>query len=326
MENQKIKLDKKDQKILTELTLNSRIALKELAKKVGISREVATYRLNKLKEQGIIKKFYTIIAVEEALDFSRYGCFFQLKGVTQKEETEFLNYLKKHKFVTYLGPNIGKWNLIFDVYAKDKLHLKQLIDEISKKLGKNLKKYAITSLETGLESFPAKIFGSKKQIKFNETKDYNVKGTDLKILKILSQNSRAEYTEIAEKLNMTANAIKYRLKKLENNGIIKGYTIPIDYKKLGYEFYNMQIKTENKKDEEIKEFLRKNPYTIYFYKYFGNENWDLDIGLLVEGSSQLREFILKLREHFGDIAEINEIYLIIEETKGNYAPEGVFEK
>jgi len=100
-------MDKKDERILIELTLNSRIPLNRLAKKVGISREVANYRLNRLIKEGIILGFYTTIDVE-ALGFERYGCFFQLKGVSKQKEENFIKYLKKNEFVTYISPVIGR--------------------------------------------------------------------------------------------------------------------------------------------------------------------------------------------------------------------------
>ncbi len=318
-------LNVKDKKILTELTLNSRIPINRLAKKVGVSREVANYRLNKLIKDKIILWFYSVIDVE-ALGFERYGYFIELKGVNHAKEKEFIEYLIKHDFVNYISPVIGKWNVVFDIYAKDKQHLQEIIKEIENKIGKYLEKYSIISMETALESFPTKIFGSKKEIEYKETKkDIKVDKIDLQILKELSNNSRVEYKEIAGKLKMTANAIKYRIKNMETSGILKEYTISIDKKKLGYEFYNLQLKIINyKKELELKKFLRNNKHVTYFYKYLGNENWDLDIGLIVKNSSELREFILELREYFGDIVKINDIYIIVEESKGNYAPQGIF--
>ncbi|GAF76745.1 unnamed protein product, partial [marine sediment metagenome] len=134
-------MDKKDEKILTELTLNSRIPLNQLAKKVGISREVATYRINKMIKEKIILGFYSVIDVE-ALGFSRYGCFFQLKGVSQEKEKQFIDYLLKHDFVTYMSPVIGKWNVVFDVFTRDKKHLQKIIKEIVNKLENYLEKYS----------------------------------------------------------------------------------------------------------------------------------------------------------------------------------------
>ncbi len=317
-------MDKKDEKILMELTLNSRFPINRLAKKVGISREVATYRLNKLTKDKMILGFYTTIDTE-ALGFSRYGCFFQLKGISHEKEKEFMNYLLKHDFVTYMGPVIGRWNVIFDIFARNNEHLQEIIQEIVNKIEKNLEKYSIISMGTALESFPIKIFGSKREIEYKRSKEIKLDKKDLEILKILSNNSRVEYQEISKKLNMTANAIKYRIKNLENSGIIKGYTISINKRRLGYEFYNLQLKvTENKKEEELRKFLKNNKHSIYLYKYLGNENWDLDIGLIVRNSSELRNFILELREDFGDIIKIHDLYVVVEETKGDYAPSGVF--
>ncbi|WP_423792207.1 winged helix-turn-helix transcriptional regulator [Methanocaldococcus indicus] len=57
---------------------------------------------------------------------------------------------------------------------------------------------------------------------------------DLKILKILMENGRMSYTEIAKKLNTSESSIRKRVKKMEEEGIIKGYSVIIDPSKLGY--------------------------------------------------------------------------------------------
>ncbi|MFC1697292.1 Lrp/AsnC family transcriptional regulator [Nanoarchaeota archaeon] len=50
-------LDKKDRIILKELIRNSRIQTKELAKKVGLSRETVAIRIRKLQLKKVIKRF-----------------------------------------------------------------------------------------------------------------------------------------------------------------------------------------------------------------------------------------------------------------------------
>ncbi|MCE4614706.1 MAG: Lrp/AsnC family transcriptional regulator [Desulfurococcales archaeon] len=54
------------------------------------------------------------------------------------------------------------------------------------------------------------------------------------IINMLRENSRISYSEIARKLGISEVAVMKRVKKLESNGIIKKYTILVDYKKLGY--------------------------------------------------------------------------------------------
>jgi Lrp/AsnC family leucine-responsive transcriptional regulator len=318
-------MDKKDKKILTELIVNSRIPINQLAKQVGISREVASYRLNNLIKKKVILGFYAVIDTEK-LGFSRFTCFFQLKGITHEKEKEIIKSLSQNDFITYLSSVIGKWNIVFDLLAKDRNHLERIIKEITEKILTNLESYIIISAGAEQEMFPTKLLGIKKEIHYKKSdKKIKLDKIDLQILKLISTNSRIEYKELAEKIKLTANAIKYRIKNLEVVGIIKGYTASIDMRKLGYEWYNLQLKlTSNKKESELKRFLRQNLNVIYFYKYLGHENWDLDIGVIVKNSLELRDFILELREKFGDILKIYDIYIIVEESKPNQAPEGIF--
>ncbi|MBU4308666.1 MAG: Lrp/AsnC family transcriptional regulator, partial [Nanoarchaeota archaeon] len=175
------------------------------------------------------------------------------------------------------------------------------------------------------EIFQEKILGKIKLNHISKFKEKKLNKIDLQILSLLSQNSRIEYKKISSKLNLTGNAIKFRIKNLENSGIISGYTLSIDIKKLGYNWYNLQVKEINSNDLELKKFLRENKKVIYFYKYLGNENWDIDMGLIIKDPEELREFILELREKFGSTTKIHDLYIIVEESKSNSLPQGVFE-
>jgi len=316
-------MDKKDEKILLELISNSRIPVNQLAKKVGLSREVTNYRLKNLTKQKIIKQFYAITN-PESLGFSKSGCFFQLKGISKEKEKEFLNYLVKHEFVSYVGPIIGKWNFVFDILFQTKEQLSKTIQEIKNKFGKNIDNFIILSNNVEQEIFQEKILGKTKLTQIQKIENRKIDKIDLQILSLLSQNSRIEYKQISSKLNLTANAIKSRIKNLEKSGVILGYTISIDVNKLDYSWYNLQIKEINSNDQELKKFLRENKKVIYFYKYLGNENWDIDIGLIIKNPEELREFILELREKFGNSTKIYDLYIIMEESKSNALPEGVF--
>ncbi|HET8838080.1 MAG TPA: winged helix-turn-helix transcriptional regulator [Flavobacteriaceae bacterium] len=59
---------------------------------------------------------------------------------------------------------------------------------------------------------------------------------DHKVLDILIENTRTPFTEIAKKLDVSAGTIHVRVKKMENEGIITGSTLTLDYQKLGYAF------------------------------------------------------------------------------------------
>jgi Lrp/AsnC family leucine-responsive transcriptional regulator len=56
---------------------------------------------------------------------------------------------------------------------------------------------------------------------------------DLKILNQLIQNARESASNIAELIGMSVPAVTERIKKLQDSGIIKGYSVEIDKQKLG---------------------------------------------------------------------------------------------
>ena len=313
----------KNKKILGELVINSRIPLNRLAKKVGLSREVVTYRINQLKENGIITGFHTVIN-EEKLGYLRNTCFIQLKGISPSKEKQFFEFLKKHNSVTYAGTIIGKWNVVFDIISKDRQDMQKITKEIQNKVKNNLSTFAIAGNTISGGYYPEKIFGIKSiNEKMKETK-YKIDKIDLRILKLLSQNSRIEYSEMSKKLDMTANAIKYRIKNLENKGVIERYTISTNVKEFEYLWYNIQIKLIAG-EKEVEDFLKNNEITIYHYHYIGNENWDIDIGIIVKNSEELRNFILKFREKFPEFVKIHDVYIVLDVLKENVLPEKVFE-
>ena len=57
---------------------------------------------------------------------------------------------------------------------------------------------------------------------------------DRKIIEILLNNGRATFTEMAKEIGVTEAAVRKRVKRLEDIGIIKKYTTIIDNKALGY--------------------------------------------------------------------------------------------
>ena len=58
--------------------------------------------------------------------------------------------------------------------------------------------------------------------------------TDQLIIKELKSNSRITMKELGKKVHLTGQATSSRVTKLEESGVIKDYTINIDYSLYGY--------------------------------------------------------------------------------------------
>ena len=59
---------------------------------------------------------------------------------------------------------------------------------------------------------------------------------DISILKILNQDARTSFSEIARRLGHSITTISLRVKAMEDEGIIKKYIPVLDSEKCGYDF------------------------------------------------------------------------------------------
>ena len=59
--------------------------------------------------------------------------------------------------------------------------------------------------------------------------------TDLKILKGLLEDARFSSRQIAKNVGVSVGTVLSRIKKMEDEGLIKGYSVMLDHEKLGYQ-------------------------------------------------------------------------------------------
>jgi len=62
---------------------------------------------------------------------------------------------------------------------------------------------------------------------------YSPDATDWRILEVLQTHGRAGFTELARAVSMSASAVTERVRRLEEAGVIKGYSAVIDEERLG---------------------------------------------------------------------------------------------
>src|SRR3989344_5620810 len=207
--------------------------------------------------------------------------------------------------MSWIGISAGKWSLVFDIviYEEDS-NLEKTLKDFLKKFGNFVDEYKVLRLSE------SEYFASK------------LDKTDFKILSLLNQDSRKTLVDISTKTDLTPNGVSNRIKRLVENNIISGYTISIDWKKLNYDWFTIQIKFHKHDEEvenEIKKFFRNHKRVIFYYKYLGG-SWDFDIGVLVQNSNQLREFINEYRRNFSGVSKISDVFLTLEETTGYKMP------
>jgi len=87
---------------------------------------------------------------------------------------------------------------------------------------------------------------------------------DRKILYHLDIDSRQSFSQLGKKVGLHKDVVAYRVKKLQEKGIIKNFYLDINGYKFGYSkikfYYNFQFITPEIK-QEIIDYLIKSPYT-----------------------------------------------------------------
>ena len=93
---------------------------------------------------------------------------------------------------------------------------------------------------------------------------HNLDSLDKKILKLIAEDARIPFLEVARSCNVSGAAIHQRIQKLNNMGVLKGSKFIIDPEKIGYEtcaYMGLNLKNPEKFDEVVDE-LRKIPEVV----------------------------------------------------------------
>ncbi len=61
--------------------------------------------------------------------------------------------------------------------------------------------------------------------------------TSARLLEMLEKDGRITFSELARRLGVSEAAVRKRVKRLEREGVIKGYCARVDPKKLGFEIH-----------------------------------------------------------------------------------------
>ncbi len=62
----------------------------------------------------------------------------------------------------------------------------------------------------------------------------NIDETDRLLVRLLSENARMPVSELAKKVGLSGPSTSERIRRLENNGIISGFTVELDLAALGF--------------------------------------------------------------------------------------------
>ena len=135
---------------------------------------------------------------------------------------------------------------------------------------------------------------------------------DRKILYELDLNARQTDSEIAKKVGLTRDSVRYRINKLVENGYINYFMTLLNSMKLGYNWYRTFFKFQNitiEKEKEIIEYLKKR--ASWISKVEGI--WDLNTGIFVKNVYEYRDLINEFLLRYSSFIERYNVSIVTQE-------------
>lgn len=189
-------MDSIDLKIIRLLLENCRIPYRELGEKINLSINAVYNRIQKMINEGLILSFTATPTI---------SCLKGLELVIYGKSNENLNPIiidrlgqDEHVFFVGLGTNNV---ILINIFLKN-------LEEMQEVVSKLIKIAKMSDALVAIKRIPSN-FSQK-----------TLSPADYKILKVIKNDARMSYTDISEKVEISAKTIKKRILEMEENNLV----------------------------------------------------------------------------------------------------------
>ncbi len=124
---------------------------------------------------------------------------------------------------------------------------------------------------------------------------------DKKILQELERNARQSNRQIAKKVSVNPDLVRYRINNLQKEGVISHFLAYVNFAKLGLTDYGIFLSTQKlakEKETEFVAFFERHPQVSYFAKTGGR--YDFIVGVLARDILHFHETLSGMLDSLGE--------------------------
>ncbi|MEK6961203.1 MAG: Lrp/AsnC family transcriptional regulator [Nanoarchaeota archaeon] len=319
-----IKLDLKDWKILGILCTDARTPNTKIAKRVGLSVEAVGYRIRKLEESGVIRK-YGIYPDELKINIKTFFVFLKFTTMSEHDENRFIEIFTKHQNVGVVWESSGNWDFILIIYAADIFIFAKIIDDLLSRVARHLKEYkSLFALEqikfTQLIGEELKAFKDPYATITPLEKRLDtliITDKEKKLLSYLDDHGRASAVAISKTLNIPPETVRFAMNRLREKQVFITTYAALDYFKLGYSKYVLVIKHllhDNKRLQMLLKALADDIHVRHVSR-MGGAN-EVIVTIFVKTNEELNRYLRNYQNLFPEIIlgiEINQVFKRLKE-------------
>lgn len=325
-----VKLGVKDRKLLYYLSLNSRESHSKIAEMVGLSKAAIGYKIKSFLDKGIIRNFSAVVNTG-SLGATSFSMLIKLNKSLEKSK-DIKDFFVNHENSLWVISLSGTYDLFIEFVTYGFGHMNKLVKGIKEKLGEELNHYELHLLEETLkvehliEDLYKDLKLKEPVLKSREYREKKLDKLDRKILATLSVDSNRSLIDIASAVGSKWDVVRYRIKQMEEAGILLGYFPEIDYSKLEYSRFIGKIEITNSDSkifDEIKNIIKHHGNITYAFVNVNSQSILFDIKL--EKLKDLDYFLGELQEKFKNQIMSMDYFVARDQLKFNLFPKGLLD-
>ncbi len=319
-----MQLDNLDLALISALDFGPRIGLKSIAEQLGRSQQVIDYRLRTLQKRGFIAGFYPVIDTFR-LGYRYCRLFVQLSDLSPTQTKKIKDFVHRHPAVLWCYRMEGDFNVVLVFWTKSLEEFEQLSNNFLALVGTHVLSHNQNQVYK-LEHFPLAqvlLTSPHAPLSLSESgESLDIDTLDTRILRALSNDARAPFSQLAYRCKTSDKVIAYRINRLEERGIIRGYRPLLNWTTAGRLFFKLFIQVNHSKNrivERLYSYVTTTPELLYIVRGVGAPG-DIDMEVVVTGYSELFAFIDRLRRRFPGSIRSTSHYHFTDCYKVNYFP------
>lgn len=301
-----IRLSANEKKILSAMDFHAMRPMRELRKLTGLREHTIRYCVKGLEEKGMLSVMPLLNV--NCLGLSHYYFFFSLSTVKRSTHAALIDYLVKSEYVSFLCELGGDYQYELTVCARSLSEVENFLSEMARKFGSIFIGKSAGSRMRLIHyryKYLLESKGSPKTLCWGICdKQEQIDELDHKILSLMSNDKVMSSTGISRLLKIPYSTAEYRLRRLEEHGIIAGYILFVDAEKLGYQYFLVTIYSKGFNvalARKLEDYCLKNPYVRFLLENLGE--WDFELGIDTNNPQDVVKIMQELSELFG--AEIH---------------------
>jgi len=232
----------------------------------------------------------------------------------------------KHNNTWFLSTTKGEIDLTVILWVKDNYEFYRFWNQTLNKFEDYFAKATISLYIQAIDYdkgylFPEKLKGKRDLYQITCTKNtVAIDEIDHALLNILASNARLSLIDIAKRLGLSSQTVKYHMDNLIKKDVIRAFRVHLDYKKIKLQHFKIDIYLrEHKLVNNIVQFLEKQPYLQCLNVAIG---WaDIEPEFVLSGLDELHTVIDELNTRFPNEIKKYSYWILEKRYKDRWLPE-----